>query len=184
MIYRDVTAVAPADAHFPEWVVALENVGFVRLGRVQGVVDPGGVEAIAAGYQPEDREQLIAAERAPTVVLGAADGSAFADVDWFWGRPSVRIRTLTTDGRLVATHRAWAQMPAWPASLRNAARYRSLAQEQRLSSARGRSLEVVADADAATLWERHRALLARLKAVPEPHDTLAGNIRWIRPRFR
>jgi len=143
MIYRDVTAVAPADAHFPEWVVALENVGFVRLGRVQGVVDPGGVEAIAAGYQPEDREQLIAAERAPTVVLGAADGSAFADVDWFWGRPSVRIRTLTTDGRLVATHRAWAQMPA-----------------------------------------RHRALLARLKAVPEPHDTLAGNIRWIRPRFR
>jgi hypothetical protein len=175
MTYRDVTAVAPATTHFPEWVVALENLGFVQLGRVQAIVDPGGAEA--ADYAPADREQLIAAERVPTVVLAAADGSAFADVDWFWSGPSVRIRTLTTDGRLVATHRAWAQMPAWPASLRKAARYRSLAQEQRLSAARGRSLEVVSGADAATLWERHRAHLARLRAVPEPHDTLAVYIR-------
>jgi hypothetical protein len=35
----------------------------------------------------------------------------------------------------------------------------------------------MSDADAATLWERHRAHLARRSAVPEPHDTLAGYIR-------
>jgi hypothetical protein len=111
LIYRDVTALAPAATHFPEWVVALENLGFVRLGRVQGVVEPGGIEAMAAGYEPEARGRMLAAERVPTVVLVAPDGSAFADVDWFWGGPSVRIRTLTTDGRLVSTHRAWEYMP-------------------------------------------------------------------------
>lgn len=175
--YRDVTSVAPAITHFPEWVVALENLGFVRLGRVQGVVDPGGIEALASDYRPEDLEQLIAAERVPAVVLAAADGSSFVDVDWFWGGPSVRFRTLTTDGRLVSTCRAWEHMPAWPVKLRYAERFRSLAQEQRLWAVRGRSLEIVADADAAVLWERHRAHLARLAAVPEPHDTLAGYIR-------
>jgi hypothetical protein len=175
--YRDVTAAAPAITHFPEWVVALENLGFIRLGRVQGELVPDGIEALAADYEPVDRDQLIAAEQVPTVVLAAPDGSAFADVDWFWGGPSIRIRTLTTDGRLVSTHRAWEHMPAWPTTLRSVARYRSLAQEQRLSEARGRSLEIVADVDAATLWERHRAHLTQLAATPEPHDTLAGYIR-------
>lgn len=183
MTYRDVTAVAPATTHFPEWVVALEDLGFVQLGRVQGEIEPGGIEALAADYEPEARELMVAAERVPTVVLVAPDGSAFADVDWFWGGPSVRIRTLATDGRLISTHRAWVQMPAWPASLSKAARYRSLAQEQHLSAARGRSLEVVAGVDAATIWERHRAHLARLKAVPEPHDTLAGYIRLAERAF-
>lgn len=183
IIYRDVTAVAPATTHFPEWVVAFENLGFVPLGRVQGVVDPGGIEALAADYAPEDRAQLIAAEAVPTMVMAAPDGSAFADVDWFWSGPSVRIRTLTTDGRLLATDRAWEHMPAWPVALRSAARYRSLAQEQRLPAARGRSLEVVAGADAATLWERHRAHLARRNAAPEAHDTLAGYIRLAERAF-
>jgi hypothetical protein len=183
IIYRDVTAVAPATTHFPEWVVAFENLGFVRLGRVQGVVDPGGIEALAADYTPEDRALMIAAEAVPTMVMAAPDGSAFADVDWFWGGPSVRIRTLTTDGRLLATDRGWEYMPAWPVSLRSTGRYRSLAQEQRLPAARGRSLEIVADADAATLWERHRVHLARRKAVPEPHDALAGYIRLAERAF-
>lgn len=175
--YRDVTAVAPAATHFPEWVVALENLGFVRLGRVLGDVVPGGIEALAADYEPVLRDQMIAAQQVPTVVLAAPDGSAFADVDWFWGGPSVRIRTLTTDGRLVSTHRAWEYMPAWPTSLRSAARFRRLAQEERLSAARGRSLEVVVDADASELWQRHGAHLARQGATPEPHDSLAGYIR-------
>ena len=183
IIYRDVTAFAPATTHFPEWVVALEDVGFVRLGRVQGGVDPGGIEALAADYDPEAREQMLTAARIPTMVLAAPDGSAFADVDWFWGGPSVRIRTLTTDGRLVATHRAWEHPPAWPVSLRSVERYRNLALEQRLSAARGRSLEVLAGADAATLWERHRAHLARRRIVPEPHDTLAGYIRLAERAF-
>lgn len=183
MTYRDVTAVAPATTHFPEWVVALEDLGFVRLGRVQGVIEPGGIEALAADYEPEARELMVAAERVPTVVLVAPDGSAFADVDWFWGGPSVRIRTLATDGRLISTHRAWEHMPSWPSALQSTRRYASLKQEQRLSAARGRSLKVVAEGDAATLWEAHRAHLGRLKAVPEPHDTLAGYIRLAERAF-
>jgi hypothetical protein len=181
--YRDVTAVAPATTHFPEWVIALENLGFVRLGRVQGVIDPGGIEALAADYEPEARDQMVAAEQLPTVVLAAPEGSAFVDVDWFWGAPSVRFRTLTTDGRLVSTHRAWEQMPAWPVALQPVQRYRILAQEQRLSAARGRSLEIVADGDATTMWESHRAHLTRLAASPEPHDTLAGYIRLAERAF-
>lgn len=175
--YRDVTSVAPAVTHFPEWVVALENLGFVRLGRVQTVVHPDGIEGLAGDYKPADRDRLIAAEQVPTVVLAAPDGSAFADVDWFWGGPSVRIRTLSTDGRLVSTHRAWEFMPAWPVKLQRATRYRTLRGEQRLSEARGRSLEIVREADAATLWESHRAHLSRVRAAPEPHDTVAGYIR-------
>lgn len=175
--YLDVTAEAPAVTHFPEWVVALENLGFVRLGRVQGVVHPDGIEGLAADYAPEDRDRLVAAEQVPTVVLAAPDGSAFADVDWFWGGPSVRIRTLSTDGRLVSTHRGWEHMPAWPPRFRALLRYRSLTGEQRLAAARGRNLELVPDADAATLWDRHRAGLVRLAVTPEPHDSLAGYIR-------
>jgi hypothetical protein len=175
--YRDVTSVAPAVIHFPEWVVALENLGFVRLGRVQTVLHPDGIEGLAGDYEPDDRDRLIAAEQVPTVVLAAPDGSAFADVDWFWGGPSVRIRTLSTDGRLVSTHRAWEFMPAWPVKLQRATRFRTLMGEQRLSEARGRSLEIVRDADAATLWEAHRAHLTRVRATPEPHDTVAGYIR-------
>ena len=68
-------------------------------------------------------------------------------------------------------------MPAWPVKLRPAARFRTLMGEQRLSAARGRSLLIVPDADAAALWEAHRSQLARVKATPEPHDTLAGYIR-------
>jgi hypothetical protein len=181
--YRDVTAVAPAVTHFPEWVVALENIGFVRLGRVQGDVVPGGIEELMDDYEPQARDEAIAAHQVPVVVLAAPDGSAFADVDWFWGGPSVRFRTLTTDGRLVATHRAWEHMPAWPRPLRRVQRYRSLAQEQRLSASRGRSLEVVAGADAATMGDRHRAHLARLSARPEPHDSVAGYIRLAERAF-
>jgi hypothetical protein len=68
-------------------------------------------------------------------------------------------------------------MPPWPTSLRSVARFRRLAQEQRLSAARGRSLEIVPDADATGLWQRHSAHLARRAAAPEPHDTLADYIR-------
>jgi len=175
--YRDVTANASATTHFPEWVVALENLGFVRIGRVQCVLHPDGIEGLAADYGPEDRDRLIAAEQVPTVVLAAPDGSAFADVDWLWGGPSVRIRTLSTDGRLVSTHRAWEFMPPWPVKLQRATRFRTLMGEQRLSAARGRSLEIVREADAATLWEAHRAHLTRAGAEPEPHDTVAGYIR-------
>jgi hypothetical protein len=89
----------------------------------------------------------------------------------------VRIRTLTTDGRLVSTHLAWERMPAWPLALRSVQRFRSLAGEQRLSAARGRSLDVIPGADATTLWGSHRDRLARLSATPEPHDTLAAYIR-------
>ena len=50
-------------------------------------------------------------------MLAAPDASAFVGVDWFYGMPSVRLRSLLADGRLVETQRAWDRMPSQPLAL-------------------------------------------------------------------
>ena len=56
---------------------ALEELGFRRVGRIGAVVVPGGVEALARGYPPDQRELFNEHAPIPSDVLRAPDGSAF-----------------------------------------------------------------------------------------------------------
>ncbi len=95
----------------------------------------------------------------PPVVLAAPDQTAFVLVDWWRGMPEVRLRTLLTTGAVAETRRAWDAAPIWRRDVRRGARHLVLPEEQRLSDAQGRTVDVVVGGPAA-LWQAHRARVA------------------------
>ena len=182
MQYRDATG-DDRPSPFPEIVEALEDLGFQQVGRIEAAVVPGGVDVLAKGYPPGQRELFKEHAPIPSDVLVAPDGSAFVDVAWFWGWPSVRFRSLTMTGAMVETVRRWDAMPPWPRSMGRSYRYASVEQEMTRSATGDRSI-LAADGSPAELWEAHRAHLAAYEkqgGAPVRHESLESAL-WLTRR--
>ncbi|HSJ36304.1 MAG TPA: hypothetical protein VLB85_14750 [Acidimicrobiia bacterium] len=113
---------------------------------------------MAAGYGPEDAERFLEMATMPTPILASPDGTAFADVSWFWDSPSIRIRSLLEDGSLVETLRLWDHSPGLPQALQSFRQNLELYREMTRASTpdRGRSIQVVPDAGPAEMWQAHQ----------------------------
>ena len=151
--FRDATENAPPDLHFPYYVQAFQDLRFVRLGRMARVM-VAGLDEIARYYPEPHRDAFIQMKAIPQTVLAAPDGSAFVLVDWWWGNPEVRLRTVLSTGAVVETRRSWDVPPVWLSRDRWTKRF-VLGDEQRRSAARGRDIRVVAGSPAA-LWRAHQ----------------------------
>lgn len=157
--FRDVTAEAPPLVHFPGYVREFEENGFVALGRMPRVITPGGHGRATRAYARRHRATFLAMTAVPPVVLAVPDQSAFVLVDWWWGMPEVRLRTLLSTGVVVETRRAWDAAPVWRRDVQRGPRHLVLAEEQRLADAPGRSVDVVVG-EPTVLWQVHRARVA------------------------
>lgn len=180
--HRDATDDEDRRSSFPEIVEALEDLGFRRVGRI-GAVVPGGVDTLAKGYPPGRRELFTEHAPIPSDVLRAPDGSAFVDVAWFWGWPSVRFRSLLTTGALVETVRRWDGMPPWPRSMARCYRYADVEHEMTRSATSDRSI-LAADGSPAELWEAHREHVAAYEkqgGAPVRHESLESAL-WLTRR--
>jgi len=153
--FRDATADAPQQIHFPEVVGGFEALGFRRIGRLERVY-PGGVEAAAGVFAEEHRESFREQKSVPMVVLASENSDAFVLVDWWWGMPDVRIRTPMLDGSVVETRRAWDRPPVVARAAERGASRWHMAEEQVISSAPagGRSI-ALATGTPSDLWARH-----------------------------
>ena len=164
--YIDATNMSDRRVDYPGGVDEFLGLGFSALGRM--LVEPtnGTLEQVAAGYAEDLRTLFLAHCDIPTPILRAPDGSAFVEVSWFWGSPSVRIRSLLADGSLVETNRRWENPPGLPVVLAKYWTHIDIDRDmtKRSVPARGRSIEVVATQDAAMQWRRHQEHLARYRS--------------------
>jgi len=159
--YWDATYDLPAPMDYADVVAALVDDGFTPLGRA-GVRHEDGILSLAKGYRDADKELFFQHVDRPSTVLTAPDGCTYADVSWFWGSPSIRMRTSLRDGSLVETLRQWDQPPGAPESLRRHRKNLDIAKEMTRFSVpeRGRSIHIVRDATGAELWRVHQRHLA------------------------
>ncbi len=167
------TVAVPADGpppYYPEVVASLEAAGFRRVGGLLAELSPEQIEELVGAYESQVQEELRRSAHTPETILVAPDGSAFAGVDWFFGMPSVRIRTLLADGRVVETMRAWDRMPDQPLAMAPYAARLRLRREQD-HSARGRLVTLV-EGDALGVWTAHQDAVARSEVTPVSHRTL------------
>jgi hypothetical protein len=163
---------------FPEIVMAFEELGFVRVGRLRRS-DPGGLWREAAVYPRPVRTDYVSHRAVPSVVLAAPDRSAFVTVTWWWGMPDVRIRTALTDGAVVETVRAWDRSPVPPRGHRRIYRDGDLRQEQLLANApAGGRRMALASGEAPDLWTAHRRSVSEASvdtgADAALHEDMAG----------
>ena len=157
-------------AYYPEVVAGFEALGFRRVGGLLADLTDAEVEDMVGRYAPDVQAELRRSARIPETVLAAPDASAFLGVDWFYGQPSVRLRSLLVDGRLVETQRAWDRMPDQPLALAPfAARFRLRPEQDR--SAPGRLVALV-EGDEPLLWSAHQEALARSEETPVVHRTV------------
>lgn len=181
--YVDASDSTDLRVDFPEVVDELEGLGFAPVGRV--LLDVGLFEAkkIADDYLPEDHDAFLAHWDVPMPVLASPDGTAFADVSWWWGGPSVRIRTELTDGSMAETRRTWDNKPALPRLLRFLWRRYDIEREMMRASVppRGRSTRIRSGPDVAALWEAHEEHVADYGrsrgATPVRHEALETYLR-------
>jgi hypothetical protein len=151
----DVTAQAPEQIPFPEVVANLEELGFVRLCRIQRVGN-AAPEAAALAFREQHRELFLAHKRVPALALISPDRNTVVLVDWWWDLPEVRMRSVLADGSLVETWRAWERMPVLPRRLERARGLVASAEQRLLSAPRGgRSIDVCAGS-AAEQWAMHQ----------------------------
>lgn len=170
-----LTAVPPgADEprFYPEIVAAFEALGFARLGGVHLVfADDTELDELVRSHPPEVQDEFRLSAETPETVLAAPDGTAFVGVDWFYRQPSIRLRSLLADGRLVETQLGWEHLPVPVVEMAPYVRYLRLRPEQD-RSARGRHFAIVPGAGPEALWEAHRAALARAGVTPVVHASL------------
>lgn len=185
--YRDATDDSDQRVAYPEVVAGFVDLGFQRVGRLLGEpVD--GLEAVAAQYDSAARDRFLEMAPIPAPILASPDGTAFAEVSWFWESPSIRIRSLLEDGSLVETVRLWdhtLDLPQARASGQNFDRYREMTRSS--SPDRGRSIEAVADAGPAEMWQAHQRHLSwvagRRNARPIRHASTDQAIAVTRAAF-
>jgi hypothetical protein len=168
-----LVAVAPTDdppRFYPETVAAFEQLGFSRIGGVQLVLPDAGIDDLAQSHPAHVREEFRESARTPETLLAAPDGTTFAGVDWFYRQPSVRLRSLLADGRLVETQRGWDHLPVPMTEMEPYVDRLRLRPEQD-RGARGRQFTIVPGADADRLWAVHRESLATAGNPPVEHRT-------------
>lgn len=185
--YVDATDDPDGRAAYPEYVDALKSIGFLQVGRYLAHPTDQTIEELAAGYG-DMADVFLEWAAIPTPVLRSTDRSAFAEVSWFWGSPSVRIRTTLDDGALVETVRRWDRPP----NLGEMTQYWGEADiDQEMTRehnpAGGRSVLVVPNCRPREQWERHREHVAEYAtqrgASPIDHDALETALAIARDGF-
>jgi hypothetical protein len=186
--YIDATDDPDGRIVYPEYVDELKSMGFVQVGRYLAQPTTQTMEELAAGFG-DNAEVFFENATIPTPVLRSPDGSAFAEVSWFWDSPSVRIRTMLDDGSLVETLRRWDRPP----DLGEMAQFWSevdidqeMTREHNPSG--GRSVLVVPECRPHEQWERHLEHVAgygtQRAARPIDHGDLNTAIAIARDGFR
>ena len=98
--HADVTGSEWRSAELPELIHELGRLGYRVLGRV--VQRSGG--GSDSQFDREERARLHAWRARPAAtMLAAGDGEAFVTVDKYGDAPTLRFRTVFTDGTLVET---------------------------------------------------------------------------------
>jgi hypothetical protein len=156
---------------YPEIVAGFEALGFRRIGGLQSDLTEAQLDDLFADYEPRVQAEMRRASARAEAVLSAPDGAAFVGIEWFYGMPSVRLRSALEDRRLVETQRAWDRLPDRPLSLAKYARHFRLRPEQD-KSARGRLVTLVATDDPAVLWSAHRDAVGLAGSAPVEHQTI------------
>lgn len=186
--YVDVTNDPDDRVDYPEIVRVFLDLGFEQVGRVLARPVDGTFEEMAAGYgylADEALEHMTV----PTPVLRSPDGTAFAEVSWFFGSPSVRIRTRLRDGSMAETLRRWDNPP--PVISEMAEFWKAIDIDRQMSRAHnpmgGRSILVVPDATATILWGEHRRHVWEYASArstePGRHETLDDHLAMVRAGF-
>lgn len=174
MIYEDATDSADERVDFPEYVQGFLALGFTRVGRLIARLEDVSHEELAARYDVFRRGTLEHLT-VPTPILTPPGENAFVEVSWYFGSPSVRIRSHLDDGFLVDTLRRW-DSPPWD---RPGADIDKLMMKNHAPHL-DRSTRVVATSDCGELWREHLDHLGQITssrtAVPIEHVDLAGYI--------
>jgi hypothetical protein len=146
--------------YYPELVEAFEALGFRRIGGLRlEFSDEAELEELIQAHPAHVRAEFQESAQTPETLLVAPDSSAFAGVDWFYRQPSVRLRSLLADGRLVETQRGWDHLPVPVVEMEPYVDRVRLRPEQD-RSARGRVFTIVPGAGAAEVWDAHRRALS------------------------
>lgn len=147
------------------------------------MLPPGGIEELAHAYAPEERELFLVHAPIPSQVFAAPDGTSFVHVSWFWGRPSVQLRSLMSSGALVETLRRWDDMPPWPRRMHRAHRLADVDREMvRLATSRSDRSVVVGEGTPGQLWAAHRehvAAFEREHGGGPPEHLMIDQALWL-----
>ena len=156
--YRDATDDPDQRVDYPSVVAEFTALGFVQVGRIVAEPIDGTYEDLAESFPPEQRELFLEHATVPTPLLTPPDRSAWVEVSWFWGSPSVRIRSELSDGSLVETNRRWRHQPAVPSELARYWRHTNIDRDMAKGSvpSRGRSIVISDAADGEEQWREHR----------------------------
>ncbi len=158
--------------YYPGLVRSFEELGFARIGGLQlDFADPSELEELIAAHPASVQADFRESSRTPETLLAAPDATAFVGVDWFYRQPSVRLRTLLADGRLVETQRGWDHLPVQAVEMEPYADRLRLRPEQD-RRARGRLFTIVPGDSMADLWATHRRVVARAGSAPAAHRTI------------
>ena len=142
-------------------------VGYLRTEDVD-------TRAMSWQYAEADRAQFIADADALTGLLLSADGHTLIEVSTFVGKPTVRLRSVLADGRLIATRTRWAGVPALNPSTAPGGHPSSLEQQMRIGHApsRGRAVYISTQEQPAELLAEHTHHVRALAgSVPARHYT-------------
>ena len=186
--YVDVTNDPDDRVDYPEIVRVFLDLGFQQVGRVLARPTDGTLEEVAAGFG-DLADETLEHMTVPTPVLRSPDGMAFAEVSWFFGSPSVRIRTRLEDGSMAETLRRWDSPP--PVISAMAGFWKTIDIDQEMSKAHnprgGRSILVVPNATATILWDQHRQHVWEYASArstePVRHETLGDHLEMTRAGF-
>jgi hypothetical protein len=142
MHYREVPWLVEYASH-RGLVVAFQETGLLPAGCV--VLDDGsdGPPAWTESYDDEARAYFLQQHERPAPVLATPDGTCLVEVSDMHGAPSVRARSVMTDGTLVETLLRWPTVPPWPRRLNRARALTTVDVEMTRQAARGRIVSVV-----------------------------------------
>jgi hypothetical protein len=163
MHYREAPWLIEYASH-PDVVLALTRAGLLPAGCL--VFDDGsdGALAWADSYDAETNAYFLQQHERPAPVLATPDGTTLVEVSDMHGAPSVRCRSVLSDGTLVETLLRWPEVPPWPRRLEKARFLTNVEVEMTRQAARGRGV-TVADGGPEEVLAQHLTSLALAEQV-------------------
>lgn len=156
----------------PEMRAGLEAMGFRLLGGCS-LTGHGleQVDAMAAAYGPEHREEFAARGRQPGQVFAAPDGTAYVQLAWLWACRYGMFTSVLADGSLVQTCTSWDADPRWPTSLAKHYAGTTDRRTEQLVLATDPDATVV-EGDVQRVWAAHQDRLAAVPGTFPDHTSL------------
>jgi hypothetical protein len=168
MHYREAPWLIEYASH-PDVVLTLTGAGLLPAGCL--VFDDGsdGALAWADAYDDDTNAYFLQQHERPAPVLATADSTTLVEVSDMHGAPSVRCRSVLSDGTLVETLLRWPEVPPWPRRMEKARFLTTVEVEMTRQAARGRMV-TVADGGPEDVLEQH---LRALSVAEQLHEAEA-----------